>query len=117
MIKIPAMNNFFPCSRLFLMQLLILLRFMQSRAQTDRGLVTYKLGTDTSISQYFEIDNTKFKTTILSLTGQVVKYEGTGDLDAAVDLIKVQSKLYNMDSMGNWIMLNEGTNEFNGDSS
>jgi hypothetical protein len=83
----------------------------------DQGLVTYKLGTDTTVSQYFEINDRHFKTTILLLTGQVVKYEGLGELDNTGDLKKVESKSFTLDSLGNWKLVSEGVNLFNGDSS
>lgn len=86
-------------------------------AQTDEGLVTYKLGTDTTVSQYFKLDKGKFNTTILLLTGQIQKFEGLGELDADGDIKKVRSKSFQLDSAGKWFMSGEATNIFTGDSS
>src|SRR5438309_2072257 len=47
----------------------------QNYSQKDEGLVTYKLGTDTTFSQYFQYNNRKFHTVILALTGSVTKKE------------------------------------------
>ena len=88
----------------------------QNYSQKDRGLVTYKLGTDTTTVQYFEFDNRKFHTTIFNFTGSITKYEGNGELDDAGDLKKVLSKTFNLDSSANWKLITEGTNIFNGDS-
>ena len=88
----------------------------QNYSQKDRGLVTYKLGTDTTIVQYFEFDNKKFHTTIFTFTGSVTRYEGDGELDEAGDLKKVFSKTFNLDTSANWKLISEGTNIFNGDS-
>ena len=85
-------------------------------AQTDEGLVTYKLGTDTTVSQYFKFDKGKFNTTILLLTGQIQKYEGVGELDKSGDIKAVRSKSFQLDSAGNWFMSGEGTNIFTRDS-
>jgi hypothetical protein len=89
----------------------------QKYSQKDRGLVIYKLGTDTTISQFFEFSNKQFHTIILSLTGQATKYEGDGRLDETGDLKQVLSKTFNLDSSGNWVMNNEASNIFTGDSS
>ena len=88
----------------------------QNYSQKDKGLVTYKLGTDTTTVQYFEFDNRKFHTTIFNFTGSITKYEGNGELDDAGDLKKVLSKTFNLDSSANWKLITEGTNIFNGDS-
>jgi hypothetical protein len=88
----------------------------QNYSQKDKGLVTYKLGADTTTVQYFEFDNRKFHTTIFSFTGSIAKYEGDGELDEAGDLKKVLSKAFNLDTLGNWKLISEGTNIFNGDS-
>ena len=88
----------------------------QNYSQKDRGLVTYKLGTDTTIVQYFEFDNKKFHTTIFTFTGSVTRYEGDGELDEAGDLKKVFSKSFNLDTSASWKLISEGTNIFNGDS-
>ena len=90
--------------------------FSQNYSQKDKGLVTYKLGTDTTIVQYFEFDNKKFHTLIFTFTGSVTRYEGDGELDETGDLKKVFSKTYNLDSSANWKLISEGTNIFNGDS-
>jgi hypothetical protein len=88
----------------------------QNYSQKDKGLVTYKLGTDTTVVQYFEFDNRKFHTTIFSFTGSIAKYEGDGELDEAGDLKKVFSKTFNLDSTASWKLIGEGINAFNGDS-
>ncbi len=88
----------------------------QNYSQKDKGLVTYKLGTDTTIVQYFEFDNKKFHTTIFTFSGSITKYEGDGELDEAGDLKKVFSKTFNLDTSANWKLISEGTNIFNGDS-
>jgi len=88
----------------------------QNYSQRDKGLVTYKLGTDTTTVQYFEFDNRKFHTTIFSFTGSIGKYEGDGELDEAGDLKKVFSKTFTLDSTANWKLIGEGTNAFTGDS-
>lgn len=90
--------------------------FSQNYSQKDKGLVTYKLGTDTTIVQYFEFDNKKFHTLIFTFTGSVTRYEGDGELDETGDLKKVFSKTYNLDSSATWKLISEGTNIFNGDS-
>lgn len=88
----------------------------QNSSQKDKGLVSYKLGTDTTVVQYFEFDNRKFHTTIVSFTGSVTKYEGDGELDEAGDLKLVLSKIFKLDSTVNWTLTSEGTNIFTGDS-
>src|SRR4030095_496421 len=88
----------------------------QNYSHKDKGLVTYKLGTDTTTVQYFEFDNRKFHTTIFNFTGSITKYEGDGELDDAGDLKKVVSKTFNLDSTGTWKGISEGINAFNGDS-
>ncbi|HEV8504385.1 MAG TPA: DUF2911 domain-containing protein [Chitinophagaceae bacterium] len=88
----------------------------QKYSQKDRGLATYKLGTDTTVVQYFEFENRKFHTTIFTFTGSVAKYEGDGELDETGDLKKVFSKTFNLDSTNNWKLIGEGVNVFNGDS-
>jgi hypothetical protein len=88
----------------------------QNYSQRDRGLVTYKLGTDTTTVQYFEFDDRKFHTTIFSFTGSIAKYEGDGELDEAGDLRKIFSKTFNLDSTASWKLTGEGINAFNGDS-
>ncbi len=90
--------------------------FSQNYSQKDKGLVTYKLGTDTTTVQYFEFDNKKFHTTIFTFTGSITRYEGDGELDEAGDLKKVFSKAFNLDTSANWKLISEGTNIFNGDS-
>ena len=87
----------------------------QNYSQKDKGLVTYRLGTDTTIVQYFEFDNKKFHTTIFTFTGSITKYEGDGELDEAGDLKKVFSKTFNLDTSANWKLTSEGTDIFNGD--
>lgn len=79
-------------------------------------MVIYTLGTDTTTIQYFEFDKGKFNTTILSLAGQLVKYEGSGILDKKGDIQEVKSKTYTIDSNGNWRLSAEGLNLFKGDS-
>jgi len=88
----------------------------QNYSQKDKGLVTYRLGTDTTIVQYFEFDNKKFHTTIFTFTGSITKYEGDGELDEAGDLKKVFSKTFILDTSANWKLTGEGTDIFNGDS-
>ncbi len=88
----------------------------QNYSQSDKGLVTYKLGTDTTTLQYFEFDSRKFHTAIFSFTGSIAKYEGDGELDEAGDLKKVFSKTFNLDSTGSWKLIGEGVNTFTGDS-
>ena len=88
----------------------------QNYSQRDKGLVTYKLGTDTTTVQYFEFDNRKFHTTIFSFTGSIGKYEGDGELDEVGDLKKVFSQTFTLDSTANWKLIGEGTNAFTGDS-
>ena len=103
------------------MLLILMLSCLHDTAQTsfgnDHGLVTYKLGSDTTISQYFELNSRRFNTIIIFLTGQVTKYEGSGELDETGDLKEVQSKAFNLDSSGKWNLVSEATNIFNGDSS
>src|SRR5438874_12097952 len=89
----------------------------QNSSQKDRGLVIYKLGTDTTITQYFNFDNRRFETTIISFTGTVTKYEANGELDESGDIKQVSSRIFSLDSLGNWTMSSEGTNIFSGDSS
>jgi len=91
--------------------------FSQNYSQKDKGLVTYKLGTDTTTVQYFEFENRKFHTTIFTFTGSITKYEGDGELDKEGDLKQVSSKIYNVDSAGQWTLTSEGANTFRGDSS
>src|SRR5439155_20254186 len=81
------------------------------------GLVVYKLGTDTTVTQYFEFDNKKFQTTIIFYSGSVTKYEADGELDETGDLKQVFSKILTLDSSGKWTLTSEGTNVFTGDSS
>jgi hypothetical protein len=88
----------------------------QNYSQKDKGLITYKLGSDTTVVQYFEFDSRKFHTTIFSFTGSIGKYEGDGELDEAGDLKKVFSKTFNLDTLANWKLTSEGVNNFNGDS-
>lgn len=83
----------------------------------DKGLVVYKLGNDTTTIQYFEWDNKMYVTTILTLSGQLTKYTGIGELDETGDLKEVRSKTYRMNETGNWKLQSEGENIFNGDSS
>ena len=89
----------------------------QNYAQKDKGLVVYKLGTDTTVTQYFEFDNRKFQTTIIFYSGSVTKYEADGELDETGDLKQVFSKILTLDSSGKWTLTSEGTNVFTGDSS
>jgi len=89
----------------------------QNSSQKDKGLVIYKLGTDTTITQYFNFDKRKFETTIISFTGAVTKYEASGELDESGDLRQVSSKIFNLDSLGSWTISSEATNIFTGDSS
>ena len=88
----------------------------QNYSQKDKGLVTYKLGSDTTIVQYFEFDNKKFHTIILSFTGSITKYEGDGELDETGDLKRVLSKIFVLDSLSHWKLTSEGANIFTGDS-
>ena len=88
----------------------------QNYSHRDKGLVTYKLGSDTTALQYFEFDKRKFHTTIFSFTGSIAKYEGDGELDQSGDLKKVFSKTFNLDSTASWKLIGEGVNSFNGDS-
>jgi len=97
--------------------MLVLQALSQNYSQKDKGLVTYKLGADTTVVQYFEFDNRKFHTTIFSFTGSITKYEGDGELDKDGDLKQVFSKIYGIDSAGQWTLTSEGTNTFRGDSS
>jgi len=91
--------------------------FSQNYSQRDKGLVTYKLGADTTTVQYFDYNNRKFHTTIFSFTGSITKYEGDGELDKDGDLKEIFSKIYSVDSAGQWTLASEGTNRFTGDSS
>src|ERR1051326_1750334 len=91
--------------------------YSQNFSQGDRGLVIYKLGTDTTITQYFNFDNRRFETTIISFTGAVTKYEANGELDESGDIKQVFSKIFILDSVGNWALTAEATNIFTGDSS
>jgi hypothetical protein len=88
----------------------------QNYTQKDKGLVTYRLGTDTTIVQYFEFDHRKFHTTIFTFTGTITRYEGNGELDEAGDIKKIFSKSFSLDTSANWKLLGEGTDIFNGDS-
>jgi Protein of unknown function (DUF2911) len=83
---------------------------------SDRGLVVYTLGSDTTTLQYFEYDNKRFKTTILDLDGTVEKYEAVGLLDESGDISEVHSKHYRQDSAGNWSLMMEVDNVLTGDS-
>src|ERR1041385_6275801 len=78
--------------------------FSQNYSQKDKGLVTYKLGADTATVQYFDYDNRKFHTTIFTFTGSVTKYEGDGELDKDGDLKEILSKIYTVDSAGQWTL-------------
>lgn len=85
--------------------------------KSDNGFVIYKLGTDTTTLQYFEFNNGKFVTTILSLNGQVTKLEGTGELDNKGAINTVRSKTYRLDNTEKWALVSEGLHEYKGDSS
>jgi Protein of unknown function (DUF2911) len=88
-----------------------------SHAQAvDKGMVVYTLGLDTITVQYFEYDNRRFRTTILDLDGTIGKYEATGVLDENGNISEVQSKIYRIDSAGNWVLSGEGFNKVIGDS-
>ncbi len=91
--------------------------YAQKYSQQDKGFVTYKLGTDTTVIQYFEFDNKKINTTILSVVGSVTMFEGTGELDEAGDIKQMFSKIYSLDNSGKWTLTGEGSNIFRGDSS
>src|SRR5689334_11868123 len=95
----------------------VLQAFSQNYSQKDEGLVTYKLGADTTIVQHFKFDNRAFHTTVFAFTGSITKYEGDGELDKDGDLKQVFSKVYAIDSTGQWVLTSEGTNIFRGDSS
>src|SRR6476619_1067768 len=84
--------------------------FSQNYSQKDKGLVTYKLGTDTTIVQYFEFDNRRFHTTIFTFTGTITRYQGDGELDEDGDLKKIFSKTFTLDTSANWKLISEGTN-------
>lgn len=93
---------------------------LQSFAQVsnrDEGLVTYTLGTDTTVSQYYSLSGNQFKTTVVLLSGTPVKLEGKGELDKSGDLKQVQSKTFAIDSSGEWKLVSEASNVFTGDSS
>src|ERR1700685_594672 len=88
---------------------------LQAQAQehghvSDRGLVVYTLGSDTTTLQYFEYGDRRFKTTILDLDGMVEKYEAVGLLDESGDIREVHSKHYRPDSAGNWSLMMEADN-------
>jgi hypothetical protein len=83
---------------------------------SDRGLVVYTLGSDTTTLQYFEYDDRRFKTTILDLDGTVEKYEAVGLLDISGDISEVHSKHYRPDAAGNWSPMAEADNVVTGDS-
>jgi hypothetical protein len=89
----------------------------QNYSQKDRGLVFYKLGSDTITTQYFEFDRKKIHSTIVNFTGSVTKYEAEGELDEVGDIKHVFSKIFTLDSSGNWILTTDATNIFTGDSS
>ena len=91
--------------------------FSSSKAQTDAGIITYKLGSDTINIQYFEYNNHKYKTTILQLTGVISRIEATGELDASGDIIRAESKTYRFDSTGKWFLASDGIYIHTGDSS
>ena len=117
-IQLVVMKN---CATVFLLFIIFLLIHSssdgQNFSQKDRGLVIYKLGSDTTITQYFNFDNRRFETTIISFTGTVTKYEANGELDESGDIKQVSSRIFSLDSLGQWTMSSEATNIFNGDSS
>jgi hypothetical protein len=85
-------------------------------SSSDKGLVVYTLGSDTTTVQYFQYEERRFKTIILDLDGTVRKYEGVGLLDENGDIKEVHSISYQLDPGGNWSLSNEGDNILNGDS-
>ena len=85
-------------------------------SSTDKGLVVYTLGSDTTTVQYFQFEERRFKTIILDLDGTVRKYEGVGLLDENGDIKEVHSVCYQLDAGGNWSISNEGDNVLHGDS-
>ena len=96
---------------------LLLLAGVLKAQVSDKGVVVYRLGNDTTNVQYFEYTNHKYKTTIVQLSGSITKCEATGELDKDGDIIKVSSINYQLDANGNWQQTTTGINNYNGDSS
>lgn len=91
--------------------------FLKGQQTTDRGIVYYTLGNDTTVIQYFEYSNHQYKTTFLQFTGAITKCEATGILDEKGDIKKVSSVNSRINDKGEWELVSRGENNFTGDSS
>jgi Protein of unknown function (DUF2911) len=83
----------------------------------DNGLVTYKLGTDTTYIQHFRYEGGKYSTSILSFIGQIVRYDGEGILDKDGDLKELKTKTYLINNTNQWQLASKSNLIFDGDSS
>lgn len=99
--------------------LMTLMFFIKSHAQpttSDKGIVLYKLGADTTAVQQFEYNRYQFKTSLVFLTGGVTRCDAVGELDPSGDLKKVTSTTYQLNINGQWLETFKGENTFSGDS-
>ncbi len=100
---------------LLLLILLPLAVFAQKNT-TDKAIVYYTLGNDTTIIQYFEYSKHTYKTTFIQFTGAITKCEAEGRLDANGNLREVKSANCRITNEGNWELVTRGINTYNGDS-
>lgn len=93
--------------------------FLSASAQkgSDKGIIYYTLGNDTTIIQYYEYHTNHFKSTWVQFTGSITKCEAEGTLTGEGDLFEIKSTNYQFASDGNWTMTTKGENKFTGDSS
>lgn len=104
--------------KLFILLTLLLPVFVSAQSTvTDKGVIYYTLGNDTTVIQYFEFGGGQYTTTFIQFTGAITKCEATGRLDTEGDIQSVSSINYRLDSTGNWELTSKGQNSFTSDSS
>jgi Protein of unknown function (DUF2911) len=101
---------------LYFVLLLFPVSVISQKSVTDKGIVYYTLGTDTTIIQYFEYTDHHYKTSFVQFTGTITKCEAEGLLDEDGDLKEVTSTNYRIAADGKWEVVSKGVNLFNGDS-